>query len=271
MKTIPIAVTVVIIVLLSGVSVLATELSTENVRHIQAQTLYGIPLGTAPDNRLVVRPIYCMSNNPDTKFADWVAYRVDIKSTTAGVKTKRKWKADPALAESETLEPADYKGAHAALHTDRGHQAPLASFKGTAFWHQTNYLSNITPQRSDLNQGPWKRLEDKVRDLAAQQPVYVVTGPLYERDMAPLPGADEAHRVPSGYWKIIAIQEFSNKPLNVSAYIFDQDTHRKAVLTDHAVSVDEVETRSGLDFFWQLPDNVEERIESRSETRWLRQ
>jgi len=203
-----------------------------------------------------------MSNNEQTKFADWVAYRLDKASVTAETKTKRKWKADPELQEEETLEPADYKGAHAALHTDRGHQAPLASFKGTDYWRQTNYLSNITPQRSALNQGPWKRLEDSVRKLAVEQPVYVMTGPLYERQMKELPGADESHKVPSGYWKIIAIQSYEQQPLLVVGYIFNQETDRKATVLDHIVTVNEIEARSGLDFFWQLPDGVEEGIES---------
>lgn len=249
------------LLLLATVPAVAENLNTNNVRLIQEQILYGIPLGTSENNALVVRPIYSLSNNPDTKFADWVAYRVDSKSMKAGAKTKRQWKADPALPADETLEPADYRGAHAALHTDRGHQAPLASFKGTNCWHQTNFLSNITPQRSDLNQGPWKRLEDKVRELAATQPVFVMTGPLYERPMAPMPGADEPHKVPSGYWKIIAIQE-SGQLLQMFAYIFDQETPRQTSYADYITTVDEVEERTGFDFFWKLPDELEKRIES---------
>ena len=38
-------------------------------------------------------------------------------------------KADPLLEDPETLEPADYKDANRVLKTNRGHQAPLASFK----------------------------------------------------------------------------------------------------------------------------------------------
>lgn len=56
--------------------------------------------------------------------------------------------ADPALAPDETLDEDDYDGASAALHVDRGHQAPLAAFSGTPFWGDTNVLSNITPQAS---------------------------------------------------------------------------------------------------------------------------
>jgi endonuclease G len=106
--------------------------------------ILGIPLGTPGSNDLIFRDIYAMSTNDSTKFADWVAYRLDPETVVGEVTTKRLWKADPWLAEEETLEPEDNKGAHKALETDRGHQAPLASFKGTN-WQETNYLSNIYP------------------------------------------------------------------------------------------------------------------------------
>ena len=160
--------------------------------------------------------------------------------------------------------PDDYRGANAALHTDRGHQAPLGSFTGTAHWLDTNYLSNITPQSSALNQGPWVRLETAVRALARQttvEAVYVMTGPLYERQMPALPGADEPHRVPSSYWKIVAIQDGST--ISATAFIFDQNTPRSANMCDHVETVDTVEQRSGLDFLVArfIPRATHRRIE----------
>jgi len=85
------------------------------------------------------------------------------------VKAERKWKADPWLDDDETLEPGDYSKFNdddSIPERDRGHQAPLAAFKGTVYGWQTNYLSNITPQNAALNQGPWVDLEAKVRDFA---------------------------------------------------------------------------------------------------------
>lgn len=76
--------------------------------------------------------------------------------TSAG--HNRTWRKDPQLDEDDTLEPTDYTGASNALSTDRWHQAPLAAFSGTVFWRITNYLSNITPQKKNLNQGPWRRI-----------------------------------------------------------------------------------------------------------------
>ena len=231
--------------------------------------LFGYPYGTPASNDLIIRDIYALSNNDSTKFADWVAYRLTMHEVDGDLSVERDWTPDPWLDPSETLEPRpdDYTRANRRLKTDRGHQAPLASFKGSRHASHTNYLSNITPQKSDLNQGPWKDLEEDVRDLVRTgQTVYVMTGPLYERQMDPLPEADENHVVPSGFWKIIAIQEGS--VLKVASFIFDQETPRSDDVIDHLSNVDTIEMRSGLDFFWDLDDARENSLEASVDTNF---
>ncbi len=233
--------------------------------------IYGYPTGTPFSNDLIIRDNYALSSNDDTKFADWVVYRIDKQTIMGDVKTTRKWQADPWLDEKETLEPSDYKSAYAALKVDRGHQAPLASFKGTASWSETNYLSNITPQKSDLNQGPWRILEDMERELVnAGNVVYVMTGPLYEKETAPLPEADEPHKVPSGYWKIIVIQpEKDYNSIRTASFIFDQNTPRNDRVIDHLCTIDDIEARIGLDFLRDLPDDFEDKIENAIDRSWI--
>ena len=231
--------------------------------------LYGYPYGTPKTNDLIIRDIYALSNNDTTKFADWVAYRLTTNEVNGGLTIARKWAADPWLEDEETLEPKpdDYKKANTILKTDRGHQAPLASFKNTLYAHETNYLSNITPQKADLNQGAWVRLETKVRNLVKQgRTVFVMTGPLYEREMPKLPETTESHSVPSGYWKIIAVD--NGNSIDIAAFIFDQDTPRKDKILTHQVTVDEVEQRSNLDFFWLLNDVKESKLESKINTEF---
>jgi len=97
--------------------------------------------------------------------------------------------------------------------------------------------------------------------------VYVMTGPLYERQMPPLPKSDELHQVPSGYWKIICLEQSGD--IEVAAFIFDQETPRREKVIDHSVTINEVEERSGLDFLWLLDDDMEEAIESQEYTDFL--
>ncbi|MEZ8094495.1 DNA/RNA non-specific endonuclease [Photobacterium swingsii] len=139
-----------------------------------------------------------------------------------------------------------------AIGIDRGHQVPLASVCGTDSWAQANYLSNITPQSSELNQGPWKNLEEKVRKIVKEgNDVYVLTGLLYEKEMPSLPNTDEPHIIPSGYWKIIAIQD--DKFINTASFIMEQDSKRKDNFCDKRVKLSEVQKRSELFIFPSLP------------------
>ncbi|GGO83831.1 endonuclease [Marinobacterium nitratireducens] len=164
------------------------------------------PLGCPSNpvgNDLLFAHIYVLSNNPATKFADWVAYEVDV--VNFGASPGREWRPDPLLDDDETLEPEDYSGAFSsALRANRGHQAPLAAFAGSRYWPELNYLSNITPQDKDLNQGPWADLEDAVRAAVSyRHSLFGITGTLYESAMPGLIGANEFAIVPSGYFKII--------------------------------------------------------------------
>jgi endonuclease G len=149
--------------------------------------VYGMPQGTPSSNVLIIRDIYALSSNDKTKFADWVAYRLTPYEVIGTLDLERKWRADPWLQKEETLEPNrpdDYKGANAKpFEYDRGHQAPLAAFKGSRYASQANYFSNITPQKKELNQGPWRILEAKVRALVKKgNTLWIMTGPLYRRE-----------------------------------------------------------------------------------------
>ena len=227
--------------------------------------LHGCPAGAPITNDLIVREIYVLSSNDTTKFADWVAYQVT--ADTIGPTQSRNFKKDPLLARHETLVPSDYTDANAVLGTERGHQAPLASFTGTPHWKDTNFLSNITPQQGALNGGAWRVLEQRVRNLAEDPSVtavYVMTGTLYEQAMDPLPEADVPHLVPNGYWKVVATEDGST--IKVAAFIFGQDTPSGTDICDHLETVRAIEQRSTLDFFHALGTTEQNTIETGSAT-----
>jgi endonuclease G len=221
----------------------------------------GCPTGAPADNTVVERQIYVLSNNPHTKFADWVAYRITMASF--GPTRARNWKADPDLDPNDTLERADYATSFDRIGVDHGHQAPLASVAGSSHWPEANYLSNITPQQADLNEGAWERLEQAERDIVADglaSVIYAFTGPLYERSMPPLPKANEPHRVPSGYWKIIAVPKAGG--FDVMGFILDQDTARGEDFCEHEATPGSIETRAHLTFFQGAAASTRQSIRS---------
>lgn len=221
----------------------------------------GCPLGGSAVT--LHRQAYSLNNNSSTKFANWVAYRLTKSSPASG--KNRNWLKDPAIPAGETLEPADYKGASTALKVDRGHQANLASMAGVPDWKALNYLSNITPQKSDLNQGPWAYLENQERKLIQKDAVnyvYVVTGPLYERFIGALPGTTKKHVIPSGYWKVIFT---GNSPADgyYASFLMEQNTPRYADYCDFQVTIEEIENRSGLTIWSGLTSEVKNALRAK--------
>ena len=220
--------------------------------------VFSCPIGL--NGQTITRSIYTLQNNPQTKFANWVAYHV-TPDTIDGPSRRRNWRADPELSDESTLEPNDYKGAWRGIGTDRGHQVPLASFSNSPDWRELNYLSNITPQDSDLNQGPWVKLENAVRSFVRTgRDVYVVSGPLYEWFFASLPDTDELHNVPSGYFKVIVTE--INGLIEASAFIMQQSAARSDDYCTTQVTIDEVEARTGLNIMPVLSDENEVIVES---------
>lgn len=204
----------------------------------------GMPTGTPPSNDLICRDIYVLSSNDGTKFADWVAFRLDLSNLEEKGKTERIWQADPAIDPAATLEPEDYTGAYRALGTDRGHLAPLASFKGKN-WQQVNYLSNIVPQKSALNRGEWNSLEEYVRGLVREKgEVYVLVGTFYDRQRpyGVLPGADESHVIPSGFWQIVMYDGV------METYLFPQDFPKGRSFREAETSLGAIAQATGFGF-----------------------
>jgi endonuclease G len=222
----------------------------------------GCPSGAPSNNNVIERQIYVLSNNRTTKLADWIAYKV-TPDTIDGPSRSRSWRADPSISSRYTLEPDDYRDANAVIGTDRGHQVPLASFSNTPYWRETNYLSNITPQASNLNQGPWVKLENAVREhVRTGESVYVITGPLYEYFFAELPRANERHTVPSGYFKVVMTISRSGW-IEASGFIMEQDAGRRDNFCATEVTIDEVERRTGLNLLPAMPSYIERSVERR--------
>lgn len=250
--------------LISGCNIIqhepAPDTSIEKITPAVRQNCgIGCPLGGS--NTTIYREVYTINNNSNTKFANWVAYLITIDSIASG--KQRNWKKDPDLSNDETLSPADYIGANKVLKVYRGHQAPLAYLAGLLDWPALNYLSNITPQAAELNQGPWARLEDQERALAkAGNKVFSVTGPLYEKNIGKLPNSDKNHFIPSGYWKVTYINESPEKS-SYAAFIMEQNTSQSRSFCQYQVTVKEIEQRTGLIIWSRLPANIQLAIKSK--------
>ena len=131
-------------------------------------------------------------------------------------------------------------------------------------------MSNMTPQTAELNRGLWKNLEEQVRKWAAKfGAVTVVTGPVLEKKASKYEaiGSNEV-AVPEYFYKVLAssvIDEEGNPSIILAAFIMP-NRGCTGDIWDYLVTVDEVEKRTGIDFFSALDDDIEERIESSIDT-----
>ncbi len=151
--------------------------------------------------------------------------------------------------------PQDYAGSG----MDRGHLVPAADLKwNEAAMRQSFLLTNVAPMHKTLNEGGWAKLEEKVREWTVRDSALLVfTGPVVSENDTTLTGRRVT--VPSAYYKIVMAP--CVRPMRVIAFIYPNG-YSGGRLQQYAVSVDEVEQRTGLDFFPYLPGDEQKRLES---------
>lgn len=155
---------------------------------------------------------------------------------------------------------------------DRGHMAPshnIGSRYDCEAQDETYLMSNIAPQRPVLNQRPWGGFERLVSSVYAPTfgGVSVITGPIFDPEqMFQLCSGVE---IPVAFYKIVVEGRNQEMP-SVLAIVMEQDTRPGVLVSDLLVTVDEIEARTGLDFFPELDDSIEEAIEAAraSDSEW---
>lgn len=213
-----------------------------------------IPLVTNPD-AVIEKEYYTLQYNETFEQADWVAYELTREEVEGIIARKDAFRSDPDI-ETGSASLKDYKGSG----YDRGHLAPAADMKMTAqSMKDSFYMSNMSPQNPSLNRGIWKELEGLVRDWAVENgAVYVVTGPILTENSYPVIGPNEV-AVPDYYYKVIL--DYTEPELKGIAFILP-NKRREGELMEFALTIDEAEEATGLDFFPLLADPIESHLES---------
>lgn len=209
--------------------------------------LYSCPVSTTASGDVLVREIYTLRNNSNTKFADWVAYK--INPSNFGKTKLRYFKKDPDLSSKVTLDVIDYKYANKEIGVDRGHLAPLASFSASEFWSYTNFLSNIAPQKSRFNQGIWKKLESQIRKVSKDTGtvLFLITGTIYDDIPQTLPHSNVPHDIPDEFYKVVYIP--SEIGIEYIAFKIPQSFNKAKNHCGYIVDINKIQDDSGYKFF----------------------
>lgn len=226
--------------------------------HPSAECVKGLEIPVYNPSRggqTLVRTGYTLSYDADFKTPQWVAWTLDKRKVGGTVKRADKFVPDPDVRGAKAY-PADYTNSG----YDRGHIAPAGDMKWSAeAMTESFYMTNICPQNRNLNRGDWKDLEELERDWAtAHGTLYIAAGPVYE---SKCPQRIGAHRVavPDAFFKVLLLG-YPGAP-KAFAFLFPNKSGSRP-LTACQLTVDELEERTGMDFFASLPDSVEGRIEA---------
>ena len=219
----------------------------------------------------------------NTKVANrWTCYQLHEGNTLSTTDRNDDFKADPDVFKSAILE--DYRNSGFS----RGHLCPSADRQCTKEQNkQTFFLTNMQPQWQEHNGGLWKNLEDLVRNFATDDSktdahcdtLYVVKAAtitdkvtindtevdgIYADRCVGGEGHEHELIVPKYFY--MALLHY-NKATDTYHAIAFWTLHEKAAdknknYGDYAISIDELEKRTGIDFFCNLPDVVEKEVEA---------
>jgi DNA/RNA endonuclease G (NUC1) len=187
----------------------------------------------------------------------WVVYRVfdvpvlDSGKRPSGFRIDHRTKAQVAHG--------DYT--HSGY--DRGHMAPnyaIATRYGRYAQRETFLMSNIIPQKPNINRHLWKDLEMLVAKRYGQylNEIWVITGPVYRK---PIKRLESEVAIPSGYYKILIDQ--NDDEVRVKAFLVQNDCPPYSRVKSQLVSIDQLEELTHLDFFPELSSETQAALESK--------
>ena len=208
--------------------------------------LLGIPNSA---DTILEREGYALGYSEKHEQAIWVIYHL-TKNEVLDNKVNRTndYREDPDIPSGSAL-PDDYLNSG----YDKGHLAPAADMK----WSQkamsdSFFMSNISPQNHDFNNGIWLSLEEWVRRVAIkEEDIYVVTGPIFPSDNKETIGSRNI-TIPTDFYKVV----FDMTPPRKMIGFIIPNKPTENNLISFVIPVSKIEEKTGLDFFDKL--NVDE-------------
>lgn len=227
---------------------------------------------------------YTFDWHPEKKHTRWVAF-VFTDVTAAENWRRSSWKGatwqgvkrsgdpfqpDPDIPKGERSELADFRKSG----YDRGHLCASADrlFSQDANG-QTFYLSNMSPQIGSFNRNDWEELETQVRnwgrDASFCDTLFVVKGGTIRDDqiigyIGGSPSSPAQICVPKYYFMALLCKKYDNGQdiyKAIGFWVEHKAYDETPELSSWAVSIDELEELTGIDFFCNLPDIIETSVE----------
>lgn len=230
---------------------------------------WGLPIDAdKSDDHIIERKQYVLSYNHKLNVPNWVAWQLNASWYGEVPRKSGKFITDTSLPASfEKITHDDYtKSGY-----DRGHM--VRSEERTASEEDnrsTFFMSNVLPQTPKLNQQTWLSLEYECERLCKVEgkELYVIAGGIFSKQPLRLNGKVA---VPDSCWKIVIVMEKGQKPKDISrtntviAVMMNNGYYDKSNNSWdlYKTTVNAIEQSTGYDFMIDLPDAIEENLESK--------
>jgi endonuclease G len=229
----------------------------------------GLPAG-AEGLPVICHSALCLAYDEAHEQARWVAHVVTPDIIQGNVPRTNDFRPDPKVA-TGTAEEEDYflkylqpdsTYEYDGYGYDRGHLAPSADFRWSAkALSESYYYSNMSPQLPEFNREKWAELEGALRGYLYRNPdaqLYVVTGPLIDENSSVVERSVNKVSIPSFFWKVV-IDLKNQKGIG---FILPHKNLTGYPLASFAVTIDQVEGSTGLDFFPAVEERLQNAMES---------
>lgn len=220
---------------------------------------------------------YSVEWDCDKKAQRWSCYEMDatnsVKNWTRNGWDTTEWGGDPFQEDQDIPEQyrtklSDYRGSG----YDRGHICPSADrLNSKDANEQTFYLSNMQPQVNGFNVGIWYTMENQLRntwDTSKYRDIlYVCKGGTIDNS-SQIAGYTKSKLIVPKYFfaAILAVKDGQYKAIGLW---FEHKENKDSKLSNYVVSIDELEKLTGIDFFCNLPDNIEDKVESATKAEMI--
>ncbi len=206
--------------------------------------------------QIMYKTAYTVSYNKKMKIPNWVAWELTPERLVERESRTNEFLPDPELPTDEAVTTNDYKGSG----YDRGHMCPAGDNKYRyRAMMESFYMTNMCPQIHSLNSGDWKELEEKCRTWAKREgKIYIVCGPILYKQKHKTIGRKQQVVVPEAFFKVVLAM--NKKPKAIGFIYKNEKTNRP--MRSYVNSIDQVERITGIDFFPNLPDDVERKVEA---------
>ncbi len=213
-------------------------------------------LPSSTTGQLITHHHYTLSYNEKYEQAEWVAYQLTA-TQLANTHFKRPFFIEDKKVRTKSAHYKDYKNSG----YDKGHLCPAGDRKFSRAAHDETFLmSNVSPQNHQFNAGIWNRLEQKTRYWARKyKGLYIITGGVLTDNLETI-GRDKVG-VPKRFYKIIL--DYTEPQVKGIAFLIPNKPSELA-LYNYVVPIDQIEALTHIDFFPDLPDDLENRLEASS-------